>query len=222
MDTKITEKRVMSVRLEKDDIDDAVLDFVNNHVPDTNGMDILKWERPYDNVIDIEFNLNTYKDLGRENPYNDKSCDICDTDKTIDGASDELLIAELESRDFYVYDNPDDAVSDASYESLKNSIEDGHGAYVYENPEDALADVDDDVIKQGVENLGYFVYQAPADAIVDCDDDELIEEIHNRQDNDMLFKVLESMDTDYVLRYLMNNKGYKLKKVCATSRCGCC
>jgi hypothetical protein len=190
MDKVYKETRLLTVTLSNDDVDDAVLDFVNKKAPETRDMDITDWDT---NNKKITFNLNTYKDLGRENPNGnyDPNCAVC---------------------------NPVDRLGDYENDELKNEIED-RGYYVYDDPKDALNDVDVDDRVEDLKLDGYYIYDAPAEALADCDNDELIEELHQR---DIQFDILETIDGEYLAQYLQNHKGYKVKKICGTSRCNCC
>jgi predicted RNase H-like nuclease (RuvC/YqgF family) len=145
--TKRNENRTndLPVFLDRDDVDNAILDYIHKHCPETKGLDITEWKFSRGEV-NVSFDLDTYEKLGRvstrehdeliyENEDLQSQLDALDDDCAELEAENDGLKSEVEELNECVQQLEDEATETIDeYEALITKLE--------KQLEDALNTVD--------------------------------------------------------------------------------
>jgi chromosome segregation ATPase len=119
--TKRNENRTndLPVFLDRDDVDNAILDYIHKHCPETKGLDITEWNFRRGEV-NVSFDLDTYEKLGtvsarehndliHENEDLQSQLDALDDDCAELESENDMLRSEVEELNEYVQQLEDEA-----------------------------------------------------------------------------------------------------------------
>ena len=126
--------------------------------------------------------LQSLKTIKESNSRTDKIDMKCAATLKILIVSILLLIVTLGCTESY--SSPDFTSYNESHivEELEN-----RGYFVYQSPDEAISDIDDDTVIEELDLRGYYIYEQPEDAVSDIDTFDLTDELKYRGYDQIIF-----------------------------------